>query len=128
MAKKEKQPIGKLPIKHYGFLKRLARTKSDKKRRKLINSATKEQLLVLIEISTNLLSNFNLTKRQKQKLLPFAPLVRKLARIRSEGSARKFLEQRGSGLPFAAILTPVLIEAASHLISKIAKNGSSSST
>jgi hypothetical protein len=125
MVKKERQPIGKLPLKHYGFLKRMARTKSDRKRQKLIKSATKDQLLALIEISTNLLSDFRLTNRQKRKLLPYAPLVRKFSRIRSEGSARKFLEQRGSGLPFAALLTPVLIEAASHLISKITRNGSS---
>lgn len=123
MARKEPQPIGKLPLKHYGFLKQLAKTKSDKKRRKLLNSASRDQLLTLIEISTNLLSNFNLTSRQKQKLSPFAPLVRKFSRIRSENSARKFIQQSGSGLPFAALLTPILVEAASHLISRVAKNG-----
>jgi hypothetical protein len=71
------------------------------------------------------LSNFNLTPKQKKRLQPYAGLVRKLARVRSEKAARKIVRQTGRGAILPALLAPILIEAASHLISKFAGgNGS----
>jgi superfamily I DNA/RNA helicase len=124
MVKRMTQPIGPLILKNYAFLKKLAKTKSNKKRKSLLDSANRDQLLALVEISSNLLSSFKLGKKQRNRLLPFAPTIRKLSRVRSERSARKLIQQTGTGVPlFAALLAPVIAEAASHLISKVIKRG-----
>jgi hypothetical protein len=125
MAKSLK-PIGKLILKNYAFLKALCRTRSDQKREELINSATREQLLSLVEVCSNILSeDFPLNKRQRNRLCPFAPTVRQLARARSERRARDVIryQQTGGGAPalLAALLAPVLVEAAQHLISSVAR-------
>lgn len=127
MAKKYKQPqnVGSIVLDNFDYLKKLARTKSDKKRHSLLNKANRDQLLSLVEISANILSNFNLTPKQKKRLQPYAGLVRKLARVRSEKAARKIVRQTGRGAILPALLAPILIEAASHLISKFTRgNGS----
>ncbi|KAL3075210.1 hypothetical protein niasHT_037439 [Heterodera trifolii] len=95
----------------------LGRTTSHKKRRHLLSSAGCEELLTLVEICLNLLNgSFCLTRKQKQKLLPFANTIRRLARVRSEQSARKLIlqqqpQQEGGSL-FAPLLAPILLEAA----------------
>lgn len=123
--RKQLQTVGPLILQNFGFLRRIARTKSDKKRRRLLDSATREQLLALVETSSNILKGFRLTQRQKQRLIPFATTVRKLSRARSEQGARKIVQQTGGGAVFASLLAPVLIEAAGHLISRIAKRNDS---
>jgi hypothetical protein len=124
MVKRMTKAIGPLILKNYAFLKKLAKTKSNKKRKSLLDSANREQLLALVEVSSNLLSNFKLTKKQRDRLLPFAPTIRKFSRVRSERSARKLIQQTGTGVPlFAALLAPVIAEAASHLISKVINRG-----
>ncbi|KAL3093888.1 hypothetical protein niasHS_004728 [Heterodera schachtii] len=61
----------------------LGRTTSHKKRRHLLSTAGCEELLTLVEICLNLLNgSFCLTRKQKQKLLPFANTIRRLARRR----------------------------------------------
>lgn len=97
------------------FLKKLAKTKSYKNCFKLLKKATIEQLLAIAEISLNIVtSRFSLTTRQKQRLLPYANIVRQMSRLRSQKGARKLIIQKGSGLPglFASLLTPILIELA----------------
>ena len=129
------QSIGPLILKNYSFLKNLCRTKSNKKRCGLLNNASREQLLSLVEVCSNILSdNFQLSKRQKARLIPHANTIRRLARARSERGAKKIIrEQTGSGAPavFASLLAPVIVEAAQHLISKVFKgrksNGSDQS-
>lgn len=125
MAKPEsnRQPIGPLILKNYSFLNSICKIRSNKKRNKILKEANREQLLSLVEVCYNILtSNFNLSERQKRKLIPFADTIRKLARARSEKRAKKiiFEQQSGAGGPaiFASLLGPVLIEAAQHLISK----------
>ena len=118
----EGQPIGPLILKNYPFLNSICKSRSNKKRNKLLKEANREQLLSLVEVCHNiLLSNFKLSERQRQKLLPFADTVRKLARARSEKRAKQiiFEQQTGEGGPaiFASLLAPVLFEAAQHLIS-----------
>ncbi|KAL3091941.1 hypothetical protein niasHT_028884 [Heterodera trifolii] len=80
---------------NYEYLKSLGRTTSHKKRRHLLSTAGCEELLTLVEICLNLLNgSFCLTRKQKQKLLPFANTIRRLARVRSEQSARKLILQQ----------------------------------
>ncbi|KAL3106022.1 hypothetical protein niasHT_025813 [Heterodera trifolii] len=98
---------------NYEYLKSLGSTTSHKKRRHLLSSAGCEELLTLVEICLNLLNgSFCLTRKQEQKLLPFANTIRRLARVRSEQSARKLIlqqqpQQEGGSL-FAPLLAPIL--------------------
>lgn len=104
------QPIGSRIRENYEFLYKLAKNKSDKKRLKILNAANREEILALVEVSANILSSgFNLTTRQREKLLPYATYLRKLARSRSESGARKII-QKGDGFVFSSLLVPVLIE------------------
>ena len=100
------------------FLKRLASTKSDKKKNELIEKATADQILAIVEICANILSaNFKLNKRQRRRLAQYADFYRDIAASKSETSARIKL-QKGSGLALGAILVPVLSVLAQHLLSK----------
>ena len=124
--KKIPQNVGQLVIKNYNFLKNITRTKSNKKLKNILNKATPSELLTLIDIASNILnSNFKLTHRQKLKLIPHANFIRNLARKKSETSMRKSLNQIGNGpAVLLPLITPILAEAASHLINKfISKNG-----
>ena len=116
----QKQPkIGDIVTANANFLRHLACTKSQNKRRKLLKGADSEKLLALAEICLNIIkSRFRLTTRQKKRLMPYAEFVRRMSRARSERGARKVLVQKGGGAPgvFAALLTPVLIEMARTLI------------
>lgn len=112
---------------NHQFLRSLARTKSHRRRKRLLKSATTQQLLSLVEIALNILRNrFRLTQRQKNRMLPFVAFIRQLGRIRSERGARKLVVQKGGGLPialFSSLLTPIILELARTVIS----NSSSSS-
>lgn len=102
------------------FLKSLAKTKSNRKCRRILKNASAQQLLSLIEIALNIVrSHFKLTTRQKKRLLPHATFVRAMSRVRSERGARKLFYQKGNGLPiglFASLLTPILIDVARNII------------
>ncbi|KAL3109937.1 hypothetical protein niasHT_016553 [Heterodera trifolii] len=75
--------VGQRVLDNYEYLKSLGRTTSHKKRRHLLSTAGCEELLTLVEICLNLLNgSFCLTRKQKQKLLPFANTIRRLARRR----------------------------------------------
>lgn len=123
--KKTLQSIGPRVLENYNFLKRIAKTHSDKKWKSLVHNATREELLALTEISSNILAGrFKLTNKQREKLVPFAKYIRKIARARSEEGARKlFINQQGGQAILGTLLAPILLEAAQHLISKIAGNG-----
>src|SRR4051812_10116212 len=103
------KPVGPRVLNNFNFLKRLAKTKSRKKQQKFIKEANAEELLSIVEICTNILnSNFNLNKRQKSKLIPYANYIRKLARTRSEKTARNLVQTGDGPLAIAAVLIPVL--------------------
>lgn len=111
--------ISQLIFDNAEFLKALARTRSIRKRKRLLKYAGADQLLALVEICLNiLLARFRLTTRQRKRLLPHAEFVRKLARRRTERSARQLLVQKGSGIGglFASLLTPIIIELAKNTI------------
>lgn len=104
------------------FLRSLARTRSLKRRKQLLRAANTEQLLCLVEIAMNVLRNrFRLTRRQRNRMLPFAEYIRRLGRVRSERGAHKLVVQKGAGLPiglFASLLTPIITVLARSLIAK----------
>lgn len=117
---RQQPQISQLVCDNSDFLRALARTKSCRRKRKLLKHATTSQLLSISEICLNILcSRFRLTTRQQKRLLPYADFVRGLARKRTEKSARHFLVQKGSGIGglFAAILTPILIDLAKSAFS-----------
>jgi hypothetical protein len=109
--------VGPRILENYDFLKNIAKTNSDKKRLKFLRDANSDELLALVEVCSNILSsNFWLTKRQKEKILPYANYIRKLSRVRSESTARR-VSQKGGAFIFSSLLIPVLAEAARLLIS-----------
>lgn len=101
------------------FLKKIASTKSDRKKDELLKTASADQILALVEICANILKfNFKLNKRQRKRLAKYADYYRSIARSRTEKTARKRL-QEGSGIALGAILVPVLSVLAQHLLEKI---------
>ena len=120
-----RQAVGQRVLNNYAFLKKLAKTKSMKKRRHLLENANCDELLALTEISSNILAgSFCLTKQQKSRLTPHSAYIRKLARLRSEKTARRFVKnQTGGQAILGALLAPILVEAAHHLISSVIDNG-----
>lgn len=113
--------ISNLCYENLDFLKTLACTKSSKKILDLLKIATTSQLLTLVEISLNIVKDrFKLTNSQKKRLLPYADIVRKMSRIRTERSVKK-LVQKGGGIStlFPALITPILLEISQLLAKKI---------
>lgn len=111
--------IGQKVLDNANFLKALARTKSARKRKRLLKKADTNQLLAIAEICLNIVSSrFKLTTRQKKRLLPYADFVRRVSRLRSARGARHLIVQKGSGIGgvFAALITPILIELARNAI------------
>jgi hypothetical protein len=108
--------IGQSVIDNFLFLKKISRTKSDRKRNQLLRLATNSELFSIIEICYNILKGrSSLTQRQKNRILPHIDIVRKIGRSRSQRGLRQVL-QRGGGIgAIAAILTPILIEAFRHI-------------
>jgi hypothetical protein len=104
--------IGKSIIDNFIFLKKLTKTKSDQKRRRLLRLATDSELLSIIESAYNILKGrFQLTTRQRHRILPYIEVIRNIGRVRSSRGAKRVI-QRGAGLAvLPAILTPILIEA-----------------
>lgn len=118
----QKLVVGERVLNNLNFLKRLCRSKSDSLRWKIIKKATTEELLTLVEICTNILrpERFCLSKKCIEKLQNFAPVVRALARKRSEKSARRFVvQQHGNGPLFIALLSPIIAEAARLIVDKV---------
>lgn len=95
-------------VKNTPFLYRLAKTaRANKKRLELIQQASAEQLLCIVEICLNILrSRVPLTRSQLGKLAEHAELIRKVSRARTERTARRLL-LTGKGLP-AALLVKAL--------------------
>ena len=113
--------IGSNVCQNINFLKILARTRSIRRQKKLLRLASTNELLSIVEVALNIIKGrFNLTTRQKNRLVPFADFVRSLSRVKSEKGARKIL-QRGSEIPIAALITPVILEALRLLSNKLSQ-------
>ena len=114
---KQKKIVGPRVLENYKFLQDITKTKSIKKRSAIIKNASPNELLTIVEVAKNILSsNFPLTGRQKNRLLPFVDSIRKISRARSKLGTRKFI-QNGNGLNIIpSLLLPIIVEAAKHLI------------
>ena len=101
------------------FLTKLAKTRSEKRKRSLLLEATPDQILAIVEICANVLkNNFVLTARQRRKLAQYADLYRSISRSRTETTARNRI-QEGGQLAIASILAPVLSVLAQNLLDKV---------
>lgn len=90
------------------FLRKLATTKSDKKRKNILENATSGEILVLLEMCINVLrARVKLTNCQKRKLAVHAEFLRKFSKCRTEKSARKII-QTGNGILFPTLILPIL--------------------
>lgn len=108
--------VGQCIIRNLPFLQKLAATKSCKRRNLLLEKATPDELLSIVEICFNVLhSNFPLTAQRKTALAKHASIIRSLAQCRSVGRTRSILGQEGGSFPFASLLIPILIEASRML-------------
>ena len=120
MSKKlEYQPtINQNIYDNINFLKVVSKTKSIRKRNRILRKATPLELLAIIESALNIVkSQFKLTTRQKNRILPHLCFFRRLSRIRSERGARQ-LVQKGDGVALPAILTPIIIEVLHKILSR----------
>jgi hypothetical protein len=101
--------------------------RSIQKRKRIIQEASTEQLLTLVEIALNILySRVPFRVGQRTRLIAQAENIRELSRVRSPNSARRVLLnserfaqlQKGKGLPlaiplaslFASIILPFITE------------------
>lgn len=108
--------VGPSVLSNKEFLERLCRTKSEKKRLRMIRDASTDQLLAIAEIALNILKGrLPLTSRQRERLIPYANFVRRLSRTRSEDGARRII-QVGGGPLLSSLILPVLLEIGRTLI------------
>ena len=111
------QTVGDSIQRNKVFLHRLALTRSPAVRKQLLDNATSDELLAVLEACLNILQfAFPIKPSQRKRLLPHAPFLRKLSRARSERSVRNILQTGGGGV-FSALLLPVLSAVVGSLIS-----------
>jgi len=109
--------VGESILRNKVFLRQLALTKSPAKRRELLEKATRDELLAVLETCVNVLQfGFPLSAAQRKKLAPHAPYLRRLSRVRTERGVRRVLQTGGAGV-FSALLLPVLSALVGSLIS-----------
>ena len=91
------------------FLHQIAKTKSQKKLKKIINGANTDQLLSISEIIFNILKgNFPLKDRYRRKLSKNAQVYRQIVRARSEKAVRNHIQTGGALGALSTILVPVI--------------------
>ena len=91
------------------FFEQLRKIKSENKKQKYLQSASRYQLLGIVEICLNILKgNVPLSGRERKKLSKNAHFYRAVARSRSEPTARRRIQTGGSVTALAAILAPIL--------------------
>lgn len=110
--------LGNRVYKNEKFFERLMRTKSQAQKVDMLKDAKAEELLAIVEICMNILeTDFPLTAKHRNKLVPHAPFIRKLSRARSIKSASN-LVQTGRGVIISSLVIPVLFEIVRSLIKK----------
>lgn len=108
--------IGENIINNMKFLKLLSKTKSERKKKRLLRLATDQELFSIIECAFNILKGkFKLTSRQKHRLIPHLDIVRNIGRVRTNRGIKRII-QKGNGSFLPAILVPILIEAAKQIL------------
>jgi hypothetical protein len=101
------------------FLEQIARSKSEKRVKQLINSANPDQLLAISEIILNILDwNFPLKSQQRRKLSKNVDYYKRIAGARSLNGVKKHIQTGGQIGAISAILAPVIGVIAQHLLDK----------
>lgn len=97
MARKEKNKA----LRHKDFLTLLSKSKSKKRRNTLIDVASKNEILAIVECIYNFLNGrVKYTENQKQKLTPYKTSLRKIAKNASSLKRNKeIIKQEGGFLP-----------------------------
>ena len=109
--------VGERVRRNIDFLRRLARTKSTRVRRLLIEHARADQLLAVLETCVNILRfRFKLNLNQRRRLAPHAGLLRRLARVRSPEGVKRLLLRAEAARAFAPLLLPVLSKAVAEVV------------
>ena len=91
MGSKSQCNISSLIMDNKDFLNLLARSKSDSKRHRMLKQANSQQLLAIAEICLNIVkARYQLTTRQRKRLLPYAEFVRRMSRARRERSKKNY--------------------------------------
>lgn len=134
--KNNQQPvIGPRTRRNFTFLTALLDTRSPKQRWGIIQNASREELLAIVDICTNIKrSNFRINAKERKRMNRHLESMDRLSRARSEKSARAAIqsgegivvnpnarrkrdtlkvEQRGGFLP--AFLAPVLLDLAAEV-------------
>lgn len=111
------------------FIGKFAKTKSERKRQKLLAEADREKLLAIVEICNNILKGrIPLNKSQRKRLANSADFYRSIARARSEKTARHRIQTGGSLGALAAILSPLLGVLAQHILDRTLSNRTTATT
>ena len=107
-------------VKNSEFLTQLSKTRRANKRRLvLLQQATTEQLLCLVEICLNILkARLPLKNVQKRQLYAYADTIRRLSRVRSASSAKRIILSSQKGCGSLAGFVPIL----ANLIMPILRN------
>lgn len=90
--------FGPRTLKNFGFLYSLYNTKSAKKRYEILQNATREQLLAVMDVCSNITKgHFTPTPRYQRVLERYIDHMRRLNRVRSEKGALRVI-QSGEGI------------------------------
>ena len=101
------------------FLNKLSKTKSSTRFVKLVENATHDQLLAIVDICFNIAKGrINIKQKIRNKLAANADYYRKIAKSRSPKTAKSRIQQGGSGVLLAGVLAPVLGALAQTLLDK----------
>lgn len=112
------QTVGPRIVENYDFIKRVCKTRSVKKCSGLVENATEEELLSLVEVALNVLKyRFKLRPAQQRKMQPMADLIRQLSRARTPYRVRRIVQIGGAGF-LPALLAPIILEVGRYLLTR----------
>lgn len=125
--------VGPRTKRNFPFLYRLSKCRSAKKRWEMVQNASPDELMAIVDIGSNIAKDrFKLTAKERRYIETFRDPLKKLGRVRTRASALKAIQtgegivvnpkprrsrdvyrvtQRGRGF-LPAMLIPVLVELA----------------
>lgn len=111
--------VGKA-IKDLPILRKLTKTRSKMKRKKILESCPLHVFDTISDISDNILKgNISLSAKQYKKLKPYKKIVRKLGKKTSSKNKKQIVIQNGGALP--ALLLPAVTILADIISRKLIK-------
>jgi hypothetical protein len=106
-------------IKNQDFLQKICRTKSNKRRTKLLQAASDDQLLAIVDICHNIIKgNLNIKNSKRKKLALTGDYYRAISRSRSPRTTLHRIQSGGNIGLIGAIIAPVLGALAQNLLDK----------